>query len=111
MRLPGRISSIVCLILLVTGFSVIPQLVQAQDDPPYHSVGVISAIYLEQGRIIISDISYRMRFSAPLFRCRTDCKRVDQKALKPGIRVGFNSESTQEWKPPRVTELFILPSQ
>lgn len=110
-RLPGRISSLVYLILLVIYFSEIPQHVQAQDDTPYRSVGVISAVYLPQGRIVISDISYRIRFSTPLFRCITNCKKVDQNLLRPGMRVGFNSDSTQLWQAPMVTKIFILPSQ
>jgi hypothetical protein len=89
-----------------------------QEELPFHQIGVLDAIFLQQQRIVISDTSFYLPQDTPVYRFKQnvdntnpDLRQVaSQQDLKPGIRVGYTAIYNQGTQNRRmVQEVWILP--
>ena len=113
-----KLAYIACMALALVFLVLQP--VYAQTPEPFQRTGVIEVISLDEGRLVIYDVSYRFPASTPvyIFDPQTDHdnpekrKRASQQSLRVGMRVGYTVvEDDGSQHHPLLTEAWILPSE
>jgi hypothetical protein len=89
-----------------------------QGELPFHQIGVLDAIFLQQQRIVIYDTSFDLPQDTPVYRFKKNVDNtnpdlrqvVSQKDLKLGMRLGYTAVYNQGTQNRRVIqEIWILP--
>ena len=94
-------------IALIFGFALATAS-EAQDYPPYYPkngigrAGVIDAVHLDESRIVIDDVQYRLSADVIVHSLRT--YSVDKSRLSPGMKVAFKAGQGRV-----ITKFWLLP--
>jgi hypothetical protein len=105
-----------CLVLGYTLLSISPG--HAQKPLPFHQIGMLDSISLDQQRIVIYDMVFHFPQDTPVYRYHDNIdnsnpdlrQRVSPQDLKPGMKLGYTAVYNRGDRHERVVqEVWILP--